>query len=102
MVGSRSTSGGCTRIDVEERTSPDVSRGSDPRCVSSLGYLETDLDPLGRLRPMQLSELAVQAPEAEEGRSIYCRTISVEFMHIPDLDRREWIARQIEAPPPRA
>jgi 2-oxoglutarate dehydrogenase E1 component len=63
------------------------------------GYLEADLDPLGRLKPLQHPELQVQGPDAEAARAVYCGTIGAEFMHCPDPDRRLWVARQIEAPP---
>jgi 2-oxoglutarate dehydrogenase E1 component len=56
------------------------------------GYLQADLDPLGRLEPAphpDLDELAGDAAEA--GRRHYSGTIGVEFMHIADPDRRRWV-----------
>src|SRR5262249_10325717 len=36
---------------------------------------------------------------AAAARKIYCGTIGAEFMHIPDRERREWVAEQMEAEP---
>ncbi len=63
------------------------------------GYLEADLDPLGRLKPLNIKELQVDGPEAQAARSLYCGTIGVEFMQIPDRTRREWLIKQIEEDP---
>ena len=52
------------------------------------GYLEADLDPLGRLKPAAHPELALGGDEAERARRWYCGTIAVEFMHIPEPERR--------------
>ncbi|HEV8376983.1 MAG TPA: 2-oxoglutarate dehydrogenase E1 component, partial [Candidatus Polarisedimenticolia bacterium] len=61
------------------------------------GYLQADLDPLGRLRPMEHPELAESAdPLAEPWRSIYCGPIGVEFLHILHPDRCRWVAERME------
>ncbi|HEV8525130.1 MAG TPA: 2-oxoglutarate dehydrogenase E1 component [Terriglobales bacterium] len=65
------------------------------------GYLQADLDPMGFLRPEPLPELDVHGPEAEEARRYYCGTIGAEFMHLPQMERRQWIAERLEAGPPR-
>jgi 2-oxoglutarate dehydrogenase E1 component len=62
------------------------------------GYLAADLDWLGRLEPLEHSELV--ADGAEAARRFYCGTLAVEFMHIPDPRRREWVQRRMEAEPP--
>jgi 2-oxoglutarate dehydrogenase E1 component len=64
------------------------------------GYLEAQLDPLGRLPPVRVPDLALDGPEAEQARRIYSGPIGVEFMHIPDPRVREWVAAQMEAPAP--
>ena len=64
------------------------------------GYLQADLDPLGDLQPVAMPELDVTGPEAEAARRYYCGTIGVEFMHIPDRERRVWIQEQMESEPP--
>ncbi len=64
------------------------------------GYLAADLDPLGRLPPAGPPELAIGGEEAEAARQVYCGTLAVEFMHLPEPDRRNWIAERMEAPVP--
>jgi 2-oxoglutarate dehydrogenase E1 component len=63
------------------------------------GYLEATLDPLGLFEPLKhpdLDELTGEA--AEEARRIYCNTIGADFMHLPEPERRRWIAERLEAP----
>lgn len=62
------------------------------------GYLEADLDPLGFLRPLDHPELRLTGEAADRARRIYCGTIGVEFMHMPDPARRQWIMDRLEAP----
>ena len=64
------------------------------------GYLQANLDPLGDLQPVELPELALSGPDAEAARKLYCGTIGVEFMHIPDPERRRWIEERIESQAP--
>ena len=68
------------------------------------GYLETQLDPLGRDEPLRHAELSLdpeEFPGADDGRRWYCGTAGVEFMHIADPERRRWVAEAMEreAPP---
>src|SRR6266436_1066360 len=64
------------------------------------GYLEATLDPLGFLGPQKRPELDGLAGEAaEEARRIYCGTVGADFMHLPEPERRRWIAERLEAPP---
>src|ERR1700761_4917501 len=61
------------------------------------GHLQADLDPLGQyLTPDPIPELSFEGEEAEEARSYYCSSIGVEFMHIPDAAKREWIQERVE------
>ncbi len=63
------------------------------------GYLEADLDWLGRLVPDQHPELhpeGVDPGALERARKAYCGTLAVEFGHIPDPERRRWIADAME------
>ena len=60
------------------------------------GYLEADLDPLGFLRPEHPPELQIDGELAREARRVYCGTVGVEFMHIPDSERRRWIQERME------
>ncbi len=64
------------------------------------GYLAADLDPLGDFQPELLPELEVTGEEADAARRIYCGTIGVEFMHIPNRERRLWIQQRIESEAP--
>jgi len=64
------------------------------------GYLQANLDPLGDLQPVELPELALSGPDAEAARKLYCGTIGLEFMHIPDPERRRWIEERIESQAP--
>jgi 2-oxoglutarate dehydrogenase E1 component len=62
------------------------------------GYLEAKLDPLGHwLYPLSHPELRLSGPAAERARQVYCGSVGVEFMHIPDPERRAWIANQMES-----
>src|SRR5271170_4844907 len=65
------------------------------------GYLQADLDPLGDLQPVAMSELDVSGPEADAARRFYCGTIGVEFMHIADRERRQWIQKRMESEAPK-
>src|SRR5216683_4216083 len=63
------------------------------------GYLEATLDPLGFLEPQKRPELDGLAGEAaEEARRIYCGTVGADFMHLPEPERRRWIAERMETP----
>jgi 2-oxoglutarate dehydrogenase E1 component len=64
------------------------------------GYLAADLDPLGYLKPAAHPELTGDGERAAQARRCYCGTIGAEFMHIPDPERRAWIAERLEAAPP--
>jgi len=64
------------------------------------GYYESTLDPIGLFTPLQHPDLALTGPVADEARGYYCGTIGAEFMHLPEPERRQWIAERIEAPAP--
>jgi 2-oxoglutarate dehydrogenase E1 component len=61
------------------------------------GYLQADLDPLGDLQPVAMPELDLDGKDAAAARGFYCGTIGAEFMHIPDAERRRWIAQRMES-----
>ncbi len=63
------------------------------------GYLQADLDWLGRLPPQPHPELDVTAPGTDIARSWYCGTLAAELMHIPDTERRRWVQQRMEADP---
>jgi 2-oxoglutarate dehydrogenase E1 component len=63
------------------------------------GYLEANLDPLGFFGPFKQPDLeGLSGEAAEEARRIYCGTIGAEFMHLPEPERRRWIAERMEGP----
>src|SRR6476661_29743 len=63
------------------------------------GYYEAKLDPLGVFQPLKHPDLEALAGEAaEEARRIYCGNIGAEFMHLPEPERRRWIAERLEGP----
>ncbi len=70
------------------------------------GYLEAELNPLGLLPPQPHPDLRFDADNdnewAREARRIYCGSVGVEFMHIADPERRQWIQERIEAGPATA
>jgi len=65
------------------------------------GYLEADLDWLGRLVPERHPELHPEGADQQSlhrARELYCGTLAVECGHIPDPKRRRWIADAMENP----
>jgi 2-oxoglutarate dehydrogenase E1 component len=64
------------------------------------GYLQAKLDPLGDMAPVPMPELELSGADAAAARRVYCGTIGVEFMHIPEREKREWIQARMEAEAP--
>jgi 2-oxoglutarate dehydrogenase E1 component len=65
------------------------------------GHLEAKLDPLGQyLLPEPVPELNFDDEAADDARGYYCGSIGVEFMHLPDSARREWIQERLERAAP--
>src|ERR1700742_3180708 len=60
------------------------------------GYLQANLDPLKHFTPLPHPELDLAGSEADAARRIYSGSIGVEFMHIPDLEKRLWIQERME------
>jgi 2-oxoglutarate dehydrogenase E1 component len=60
------------------------------------GYLEAELNPLGLLPPQPHPDLAIDNEWAREARASYCGSVGVEFTHIADPERRQWIQEHIE------
>ena len=68
------------------------------------GYLQTTLDPLGQYLPKEPFPVALPDGEedaAAEARGFYCGTIGVEFMHIANAEKREWLQAQMEREAPK-
>jgi 2-oxoglutarate dehydrogenase E1 component len=67
------------------------------------GYLQASLDPLGQYLPPEPFPIPT-TPEgdiAAEARGYYCGNFAIEFMHIPNLEQRQWLQEQIERPAPK-
>ncbi len=64
------------------------------------GFLQANLDPLGDLEPVAMPELDVTGSDADAARLCYCGSIGVEFMHIPDHERRNWVQERMESEAP--
>src|SRR6202041_3656461 len=64
------------------------------------GYLQANLDPLGDMAPVPMPELERSGADAAAARPVYCGTIGLEFMHIPEREKREWIQARMEAEAP--
>ncbi len=89
------------------RTAPSVKARAEEQervfdAFRRWGYLEADLDPLKHFAPLPHPELALSGDAAAQARRIYCGTIGVEFMQMPEPERRRWIAERMEATPPQA
>jgi 2-oxoglutarate dehydrogenase E1 component len=65
------------------------------------GYLQANLDPLGQyLTPVDVPELRIDNDFTEDARRCYTSTIGAEFMHIPQRERRDWLAARLESSAP--
>ena len=63
------------------------------------GFYESTLDPLGFFAPLKFPDLqGVTGEFAEEARRYYCGTVGVEFEHLPEPERRRWVAERMEGP----
>src|SRR5258705_5527292 len=63
------------------------------------GFYESTLDPLGFFAPLKFPDLQGLSGEfAEEARRYYCGPTGVEFEHLPEPERRRWIAERMEGP----
>src|SRR5467141_1622428 len=63
------------------------------------GFNEANLDPLGFFGPFPQPDLeGLTGETAQEARRIYCGTVGADFMHLPEPERRRWIAERLEGP----
>jgi len=88
---------------VKKTSSPNGSSPAERERIFELfrrwGYYEATLDPLGFFAPVKFPDLQGLSGEfAEEARRYYCSNIGVEFVHLPEPERRRWIAERVEAP----
>jgi 2-oxoglutarate dehydrogenase E1 component len=90
-----------TTLTPEATAPPERPSALDEKTLNTyrrLGFLLADLDPMNRIEPEAQPGLEDCDPAtAEYARRYYCGTIGVEFMHIPDPQRRRWIQERIEA-----
>ncbi|MGH9676206.1 MAG: thiamine pyrophosphate-dependent enzyme, partial [Candidatus Acidiferrum sp.] len=63
------------------------------------GYLQASLDPLGHMAPAECAELEVGGKSADAARKVYCGSVGVEFMHMLQPERRQWVQQRMEATP---
>jgi 2-oxoglutarate dehydrogenase E1 component len=64
------------------------------------GFLQADLDALGRLEPIEHPALSGSSgPEAERCRRVWCGPIGVELAHVHLADRVSWVAERMETEP---
>jgi 2-oxoglutarate dehydrogenase E1 component len=77
-----------------------ATRPADQRVFDAFrrwGYLRAQLDPLGQhLVPRTVPELEIAGENADQARRLYCGTVGIEFMHIPDNAKRQWIRERFE------
>ena len=66
------------------------------------GYLQANLDPIGHFNPAAHPELDLSGEVADAARRAYSGSIGVEFMHIADPERRQWIQERMESLQPEA
>jgi 2-oxoglutarate decarboxylase len=84
-------------LDPLEQEPPDIHPELDP---ATYGFTIWDLDRkfatggFGGQREMKLRDILAVLRDA------YCRTSTVEYMHISDHDQKEWIQERVEAPQP--
>jgi 2-oxoglutarate dehydrogenase E1 component len=69
------------------------------------GYLQADLDPMGRIAPYEHPDItearaSANAQDVDAWRTLYSGKIGFEFMHMVEKDRVDWIRETIEAGPP--
>src|SRR6266481_3110981 len=84
-------------LQTSEPQSPERERIFD--AFRRWGYMDAALNPFGGPIAGGYPELrTAKGTVAEEARGIYCGSIGVEFMHLPQQDRREWVQDKMENP----
>jgi len=95
---TRQTTSGATSTALLDPANGERERVFD--AFRQWGYLEADLDPLGFLPKSPLPELQIAGELARDARRVYCGTAGVEFMHIAEPERRQWIQERMEGAQP--
>ena len=88
---------------AKKSASPNGSNHAERERIFDLfrrwGFYEATLDPLGFFAPMKVPDLQSLSGEfAEEAHRYYCGTVGVEINHLPEPERRRWIAERMEGP----
>jgi len=86
------------------KTTADAPRQADDPLAEAFrrwGYLAADLDPLGRLVPFEHPDLrdavaSADQSDVERWRAIYTRCLGIEYMHMIERDRVEWVREAVE------
>ena len=82
------------RVDVN--TSANISQ-SELDLIRNYGYLNANLDPLGRLPNFKDARVeALSSVEAKRLKDIYCNSIGVESVHITDPEIKNWLHSELE------
>ena len=94
-----------TRKSGGGSAAPEAARDALADAFRRWGYLQADVDWLGRLELYEhpdITDAEKDAPREllEKWRGIYCGTLGVEFMHIADRDRCRWLAAWMETEHP--
>jgi 2-oxoglutarate dehydrogenase E1 component len=85
---------------MSEAEGPSATDPSTLAAFRRWGYLQADLDRLGRLEAQPHAALdAVPEDDAAEARRWYCGTLAIEMGHIPDRERRRWLGERMETEP---
>jgi 2-oxoglutarate dehydrogenase E1 component len=91
-----------TKVAKQSISSNGAAQGDRERIFALFrrwGFYEATLDPLGFFAPEKFPDLqGVSGPLADEARRYYCGNIGVEFEHLPEPERRRWIAQRMEGP----
>lgn len=98
MVGTRDVKVGEANVDINLARRAEHQRVLD--VFRQWGFMQARVDPLGRLAPQPFPELDRIGDEGAFARAYYSGPIGAEFMHIPDPERRRWIAERLETAPP--
>src|ERR1035437_8932037 len=89
-----------TEQDTPAAAEPSAEREAVFDTFRRWGYLQATLDPLGQdLAPEPFPSPVPEGPLAAAARAIYCGSIAIEFMHILNTERRQWLQAQMEQPP---
>ena len=86
-----------TQVNRTTQVIPMNSEEETLELIRNYGYLNAELDPLGRLPKQEDDRVAAFSTEkAKELKKIYCGPIGVESLHIPNQEIRNWLRNELE------